>query len=442
MATVNFQLKGTNTLKHIYAKLYYRDYTGNKHNYFKNIGKQTTSEDWKKITTKKRSSLTAENKNLKNILEDLEDSILENFNIDISNNTIIDKEWLQFQIDLFFKKVTKDRKISDLLIDNIQYYINTANVRPNGKGGIGLSKDRVNQFKNLKEIVSEFQVYRKVKYRIKDVDITFKLNFLTYLSEKKYKTSYQQKLLSNIKTVCNDARKNGIEVSLKLEDIKITDVKKEHIIYLNEEELEKIKNLKITNKALNNARKWILIGANVGQRGNDLVNLTEKNIIIKNGRKYFELKQKKGNKPVHIPFNSNVEEIINDGFPYRLNISGEKGLNKRFKEIGELAGINEITEGEIRNKETDNRWVCGKYPKYMLLRTHDLRRTFATNLYGKVPNASIRAVTGHSDDQTLLRYIGKSDIDMVNQIVDYYEKQELLEKKESKMTVLKNVVNQ
>ena len=29
MATLNYLLKGTSTLKHIYAKLYYRDSTGN-----------------------------------------------------------------------------------------------------------------------------------------------------------------------------------------------------------------------------------------------------------------------------------------------------------------------------------------------------------------------------------------------------------------------------
>lgn len=441
MATVNFQLKGINTLKHIYAKLYYKDSTGNKYNYYKNIGKQVSNEDWKKITTKKRSSLTAKNKDLKNTLEDLEESILENFNIDTSKNIIIDKDWLQFQIDLFFKHVTKDNGISELLTDNIQYYISTASIRPNGKGGVGLSNDRVNQFKNLIKIVTEYQNFSKVKYRIRDVNTSFQINFLTYLSNLMYAPSYQQKLLSNIKTICNEARKNGIEVSLQLQDIKIIDIKNEYINYLNREELKKIENLKLTNKALNNARKWILIGANIGQRGNDLINITEKNIVIKNGRKFFSVKQKKGSKPVEIPFNSTIERVIEDGFPYRLNISGEKGLNKRFKEIGKLAGIDEVVKGKVKNKETNNKWAYGKYPKYEVLRTHDLRRTFATNLYGIIPNVVIMAVTGHSTEKMLLKYIGKSGTDMAIQLADYYEKQELLEKNKSRMTVLKNVAN-
>lgn len=441
MATLNYVLKGTNTLKHIYTKLYYRDSTGNKHQYFKNTGQKVTSDNWKKITTKKKVSLSAENKNLKTTLENLEEEILNNLNVDLSKNVIIDKDWLQFQIDLFFKRVTKEKKITDLLTDNIQEYITTAAVRPNGKGGIGLSKDRINQYKNLINLISEYQEETKVKYRVKDVNSSFAMNLLSYLESKNYAPSYQQKILSNIKTVCNNARKNGIDVSLQLEDIKISDVKNEFINYLSEEELKKIENLTLTNEALNNARKWILLGAYIGQRGNDLVSLTEKNIISKNGRKYFNLQQEKTGKPIHIPFNSKIEKLINEGFPYHLNINGENGLNKRFKDIGRLAEIDTIVKGKKMCKKT-KRWVYGEYPKHEILRTHDLRRSFATNLYGKLPSVVIMAITGHSTEKMLLRYIGKNSIDMATQLAEYYEKQEMLEENKSKMTVLKNVSNQ
>ena len=440
MATLNFLLKGTNTLKHIYTKVYYRDSTGKKHQHFKNTGKKATSEDWKKITTKKRVSLSAENKNLKTTLDNLEESILKNLNISLSENVIINKDWLQFQIDLFFKRVTKDKKLTDLLTDNIQEYVNTASIRPNGKKGIGLSKDRINQYKNLINIISEYQKEKKVKYKVKDVNSSFAMNLLTYLDAKNYAPSYQQKILSNIKTVCNNARKNGIDISLQLQDVKIIDVKNEFINYLTEKELDLIENLTLTNEALRNAQKWILLGAYIGQRGNDLVSISEKNIIVKNGRKYFVLQQEKTGKPVHIAFNSKIENIIKDGFPYRLNISGENGLNKRFKEIGKLAEIDEVVKGKKMCKKT-KRWVYGEYPKHEILRTHDLRRTFATNLYGKIPSVVIMAITGHSTEKMLLRYIGKNSIDMATQLAEYYEKQELLNQNKSKMTVLKNVSN-
>lgn len=437
MATLNFQLKGTSTLKHIYAKLYYRDSTGNKYNYYKNTGEKATSDDWKQITTKKRVSLSAENKQLKYILENLEEKVLKNLNTDLSKNVIIDKDWLQFQIDLFNKRVTKEKKISDLLTDNIQEYIKTASVRSNGKGGVGLSKDRINQYKNLINLLSEYQQQNKKKYRVKEVNSSFAMNLLTYLDSKDYAPSYQQKILSNIKTVCNNAQRNGIDVSLQLQDIKISNVKNEFINYLTEEEINNIDNLILTNEALNNARKWILLGAYIGQRGNDLVNLTEKNIIAKNGRKYFSLQQEKTGKPIHIPFNSKIEKLIQEGFPYHLSINGENGLNKRFKEIGKLANIDEVVKGKKMCKKA-KRWVYGEYPKHEILRTHDLRRSFATNLYGKLPSVVIMAITGHSTEKMLLRYIGKNSIDMATQLAEYYDKQELIDNNESKMIVFKN----
>lgn len=437
MATLNFQLKGTSTLKHIYAKLYYRDSTGNKYNYYKNTGEKATSDDWKQITTKKRVSLSAENKQLKSILENLEEKVLKNLNTDLSKNVIIDKDWLQFQIDLFNKRVTKEKKISDLLTDNIQEYIKTASVRSNGKGGVGLSKDRINQYKNLINLLSEYQEQNKKKYRVKEVNSSFAMNLLTYLDSKDYAPSYQQKILSNIKTVCNNAQRNGIDVSLQLQDIKISNVKNEFINYLTEEEINNIDNLILTNEALNNARKWILLGAYIGQRGNDLVNLTEKNIIAKNGRKYFSLQQEKTGKPIHIPFNSKIEKLIQEGFPYHLSINGENGLNKRFKEIGKLANIDEVVKGKKMCKKA-KRWVYGEYPKHEILRTHDLRRSFATNLYGKLPSVVIMAITGHSTEKMLLRYIGKNSIDMATQLAEYYDKQELIDNNESKMIVFKN----
>lgn len=441
MATLNYSLKGTNTLKHIYAKLYYKDSTETKYNFFKNTGKKINAEDWKKLTTKKRVSLPAELKNLKLELEKLEDFTLKNLTNDLDKNIIIDKDWLQFQFDLFFKRVTKEKKVTELLTDNIQEYVNTASIRPNGKGGIGLSKDRINQYKNLINLINEYQKKTKVKYRVKDVKSTFATNLLSYLDKKGYSTSYQQKILSNIKTVCNNARKNGIEVNLHLQDVKITSVKNEFINYLTEKEIEKIEKVVLKSDSLNNARKWILLGCYLGQRGNDLINLTENNIITKNGRKYFNLTQEKTGKPIHIPFNTKIDTILKEGFPYRLNINGENGLNKRFKEIGKLAGIDEVVKGKKMCKES-KRWIYGEYPKHEILRTHDLRRSFATNLYGKLPNVVIMAITGHSTEKMLLRYIGKNSIDMATQLAEYYEKQELLSKNKSKMIVLKNASNE
>ena len=62
---------------------------------------------------------------------------------------------------------------------------------------------------------------------------------------------------------------------------------------------------------------------------------------------------------------------------------------KKIKIILKLAGIDQMVKaqrynGKIKRKET------GIYPKYAVIASHDLRRSFATNFYGKIPTAISR----------------------------------------------------
>ena len=48
-------------------------------------------------------------------------------------------------------------------------------------------------------------------------------------------------------------------------------------------------------------------------------------------------------------------------------------------------------------------------PKYQLLSSHDLRESFATNHYGKIPTPILMKHSGKSRESTFLRYVGKDD---------------------------------
>jgi len=414
MATLKFYYRSKKSNASITARLKHTNVC----DLFINTQLRIDLKDWdsKKNLPKTTS---AKLKQLKYKLIDLERSLIDSFDKDFNGHVTINKEWLTYEVDLFFKRIVpKNIEVdSFLLTDNIDELIKTAPFRPNGKGSIGLSKPRINQFKGLKKIIEEFQKESNKKYQVKDVNKKFALNFLNFLMERNYAVSYQQKKLSDIKVVCNNARSNGVEVSRQLGEIKITNVTNNYI----NNEIELIQNLTLTNPALNNARKWILMGCHTGQRGNDLVHLTEKNLVVRNGRKYIEVKQEKTGKPVVIPLHNRLEKIIEDGFPYHLNINGQNGLNKRIKQIGKLAGMDNIIEGKKYDSEKE-RFVKGMYPKYELMRTHDLRRSFATNLYGKIPTPVIMAITGHGTEQMLFKYIGKTSQDYADQLFDYYDK--------------------
>lgn len=391
------------------------------------------SKDWSKTTgLPKQNNPT--NKNLTTELKDFTNSILKDLNDANSKGEEINGDWLTYRIELYFNRTQEKGKQSDLLLDCLQRIIDTAPTRKNGKGGIGLSRSRINSYNGLKNTLQQYQKKRGVKLKVKDIDLKFVNDFTQFMQRLKYSNGNTQKKISDIKTVCLDAQVNGIETSPQL--IKVTGVKtkNDYIVYLTEEEINQIEQTQFKREALENAKKWLLLGTMVGQRGEDLLNLNESNITFRGGLKLIELVQAKGNKNVVIPFSPQMDDLLQNGFPYNISI---QKFNKHIKEVCKLAGINTITKAYKYDSET-KRKILGKYEKWEVLASHDLRRTFASNTYGKMPTPLIMSITGHSTEKTFLKYIGKTSIDYAQQIAEYYVKQAEKSSKEFKPTVIKN----
>jgi integrase len=205
-----------------------------------------------------------------------------------------------------------------------------------------------------------------------------------------------------LKTICFDAQKNDIETSTQLKNIKgLSETKApEQIIYLSEDEQDAIKNAKLIREALINARKWLLLGCLIGQRGGDLLDITEKNIKDINGIKIIELKQQKTGKLVAIPLLPEALEIIESGFPYKLSLAR---FNEYIKDVCKEAGIKEPLKG--RKKETSkNPNINSTFPKHELITSHVCRRSFATNFYGRIPTPVLMNITAHGTEQVFLNY--------------------------------------
>ena len=386
---------------------------------------------------------TAINKKLKSKLQKLENYILDEVNeVNIKGETI-NTNWLKHKIDVFFKRVTENKQ-SDLLIDAIQRIIDEAPTRKNAKGNLGLSLSRINSYTSLKNIITEYQ--KQNNFRVKDVDIKFAKDFLKYLlNTKKYQKSTSLKKLADLKTICNDAEFYGIETNPQYKKIQSSKPNNENILYLNPKELKQIEDAVLLNDALKNARKWLLLGCNIGQRGGDLLQLTESNFITRNNLEVIELKQQKTGKNVVIPVLEKTKDILKTGLPYK--ISTQK-FNKHIKEICKLAEVNELIKGskitvtEKGKGNKEKRKISGTYPKWQLMASHVCRRSFASNLYGTLPTPLIMSITAHSSEKMLLNYIGKDSLDFAQQIADFYTLQALKNKKEPQLNVVKNASNQ
>ncbi|MNQ40728.1 Phage integrase family protein [compost metagenome] len=372
---------------------------------------------------------TPENKVIFNNLKKLESFLFESVNIAMGESVVIDAFWLESKINECFKRVVKND--TGLLLNHTQYIIDNASTRTVGQN-TGLSKETIKSYVSFKKVVIEYQ--KAIKKQIQFMDLTapfiekFKIWMLT---KKKYAKNTAGRKLQMLKTICIDAEKNHeIPVApyskiiqhfgesnkdryiqtlsfVELEQIKNVELSNaEHLNQFKKENPELTKGISITPEALNNARNWILIGCEIGQRGGDLLKITNDNIRYKGTTIYIDIIQQKTNKSVTIGIIApHVIDIIENRLPKEVP---HQKLNDYVKVVCKLAGINEVVKGTKLNTET-NRKELGMYPKHELITTHCFRRSFASNYYKKIPTAVLIGITGHSKESLFLTYINQRE---------------------------------
>jgi integrase len=370
-----------------------------------NTGFSINPKDWSESTDLPKQNNT-ENKVIFNNLKKLESFLFKSLNNDMGATIVIDSFWLNSKINDCFERVLKTDE--GLITNYIQNIIDTADTRKvKVKGGYkhGLSLSRKNSYIATKNILKEYEA--KTKKQIHFIDINQMLidkfeNWL--LKTKNYAINTSSKHIANIKTVCIEAEKKGIQVNSYAKQITIATESEEdrYIQTLSFSELDEIRKAEIKSEAYQNARKWLLIGCEIGQRGGDLLDITPDNIRYKGGNMYLDIVQHKTKKPITIGIIApHVIDIIENSFPYK--ISTQK-LNDHIKKVCEIAKINTMTEGKIFDAKT-GRKVFNKYEKYKLITTHSFRRSFCTNYYKRIPTPVLMGISGHSKESIFRVYI-------------------------------------
>ncbi len=432
MATLKFLLQSKSETSNIYVR-----YSVNRKTIlYRKTGFIINAKDWSEANNQpiQKDEIT---KALKVKLDKLAIAINEKYNDANANGIEITGDWLQTQIDIFNCKTPI--VALDLLTNYIQKYIDEAPYKTNQKGEFGLSISRV---KNIKLFLNTILKYENDAFKgksiiIKNINIQFAEKFKMYLFNKGYSINYVGKNISNLLTICNDANRNDIEISTQTKNIKSLSERKapEDVIFLNEDEQELIKNVPLLREALINARKWLLLGCLIGQRGGDLLSITANNFKDINGIKIIELKQQKTGKLVAIPLLPEAIEIIESGLPYKIALTH---FNEHIKDVCKIAGINTPTKG--RKKTTKNNpTIKGVYPKYEVVSSHICRRSFATNFYGRIPTPVLMNITAHGTEKMYLQYIGKTTYDNAFQMLEYFSKLTPKERVEPKLEVIKNI---
>jgi len=377
---------------------------------------------------------------LTSTLNALHSKVSKQYADDLENGKPLTPDWLENCINTHFNLV--EVTDNNYLANYCAHYVDKLTLKTNDKtGGLGASKATITKYKTIKGKVLGFEKNSRKKYRLTDVNLNFRNEFLKYLLETdKLSRNTAGRYLKFLKTVCLDAQRSGFKVSNELAQVKgfKVDIKK---IYLNFKELEAIEYKNFESEQLDIARDWLLIGCYIGQRAGDLLQLTSDNLKTNGRLDFIELIQQKTKKRVSILVHPKVRQILdkrNGQFPpqYSKNVDSAKTVfNLHIKKVCLSAGLTEIIEGGMINPET-SRKENGKFPKHKLITSHICRRSFATNFYGDMPTALLINVTGHSTEKEFLNYIGKTNTDYAEQMAMYWNIQS---QKQEKETVLRAV---
>jgi integrase len=232
--------------------------------------------------------------------------------------------------------------------------------------------------------------------------------FSIYLSDDKgYAEKTTKRKIGRIKFFCQRAESENLAINKNYKErIFVKEEETEYKQpYLNEEEIKNIFKFDFSHdEVMDNVRDNFVIGLWTGLRVSDfLTRLDVSN--IDDG--FINIKTMKTKTKVTIPIHSQVAAILkkrNGNLPSKIS---EQKFNDKIKIIAQLCDIDEEMIGgvvKVDEKTKIKRKVIGVYKKWELVTSHIARRSFCTNLFGKVPNKILMDVCGWANEEMLFKY--------------------------------------
>jgi integrase len=365
-------------------------------------------------------------------LKELESFILKEYTSSLLGTTfIINPKWLKEKITFFFKRKSENKDLNQKIFftDFIGSYISESYTRKT-RSGIPLVKRTIQHYQTTLNKVKEFELYIGKNVLLSKVNLEFHTSFIHYLENIQILGNNTiGGYVDDIKQFCKDAelKRNIVSNEYQLKAF-YSPSNKTQDTYLKESEIIKIFEFDFTNDYLDNARDWLIIGLRTGLRISDFIPLTPKDII--DG--FIEISTKKTDFPVIIPLHSNVIEILNKRAGNFPRVISDQKFNEYVKIVAKNSGLTEIVSGgkitektvEINGiKEKIHRKVISDYPKYELVSSHICRRSFATNLYGRLDTLTIMKITGHSTEKQFLGYIKVTPKEYAQKLKAYWNNQ-------------------
>jgi integrase len=296
---------------------------------------------------------------------------------------------------------------SFLFLDYLESFIsNAATKRVQGYGTVGLAHNTIRTYKSLLRIVKGYEFEKSERLYINSINKYTAESFTRFLKiEQQYSDNYCGQLLKLLKIILRDAEKSGLEVhpySNYIESFK--QKSSDRILHvLKPSEIKALKELKHIPEVYIDSYRWLLIGLCIGQRVSDLLKLTPSNLRKAPTGLYIDILQQKTKKAVTVGVaDPLVIELLENEFPKKVS---QVVFNKQIKALCKLAGIEDLVSGFKNNPKTRRKEIINA-PKYEFVTSHIMRRSFASNYYGKIETPLLMNITGHSKESNFLTYIG------------------------------------
>lgn len=277
-------------------------------------------------------------------------------------------------------------------------------------------------FQNLKNRIGEFEIDNRFRFNFENINASSIESFKLYLArERKCNHATIKLRMTQFSSILKYGVSRGY---LKGYDVSIFKVKNIHNegdkIYLTEDEIKAIENLKNLEEKYQKTRDIFLLQYYTGLRYSDILKLKPSHV----DSEYIRIVVQKTKKRMVIPLTKKASIIIEK---YRAKNLAPKMLpayhsnyqNLYLKELCAMAEINEKVEvikfvGNQRNEEELEKWK--------LVSTHTGRRSFATNYIlrgGKIEHLS--TLLGHADIKTTQKYLRHAPEVIAKIAIDYMQ---------------------
>lgn len=401
-----------------YCKIYVRLWQSKTYDFTASTGMQINCEFWSATNQKVKNKVDATDKDFINSkLMDLRKYITESYNVEYNTGLSIATHWLKNKVDIFFNRVNENQPHKTYFTDWIKIFIDNANKRLHK--GKTITNSTIKKYTTTLNNLLAYEATTGKKLRFEEVTLNFYFDFVDYCrNTQKLGINTIGTRVKVVKLFCKQIDLDGLPISQQYKHPEfVAQAEQATDIYLTNSEIDKLFNLNLNNDLrLDNTRDLLIIGLNTGLRVSDFMRLDISHIQ----EDTIRIKAKKTGKTAEIPINTQIAETLkkrNGNLPHAIS---EQKFNQYIKELGRLVGFNDTVQGAKMDSET-KRKVKGTFKKWELMTSHICRRSFATNLYGKIPTPTIMAITGHATETQFLTYIKKTTAENTEVLRNFYK---------------------